>query len=184
MAPSKPKVLNLFAGPGAGKSTIAASLFSELKFRGVSTEYVQEFAKDVVWEKRGVKILQAQDYIFSKQHFRISRVADEVDIVITDSPILLSMAYCQPDYLPSLKSVIKEAYDLYDNMNFFIHRNKAYDTRGRMQTFDEAKEKDRQILNLLYENNISPFHIEYGRGNAETIIEIMQEQKWLPMEQL
>jgi hypothetical protein len=34
------KVINLFAGPGCGKSTLAAGIFSLLKFHGVLVELV------------------------------------------------------------------------------------------------------------------------------------------------
>lgn len=48
---SKMLVVNLFGTPGAGKSTGAAYIFSELKMRGINAELVIEFAKDKVWEK-------------------------------------------------------------------------------------------------------------------------------------
>lgn len=41
-------IVNLFAGPGAGKSTGAAYIFSKLKLAGIDCEYVSEFAKDKV----------------------------------------------------------------------------------------------------------------------------------------
>ena len=39
-------VVNLFPGPGTGKSTGAAYIFSKLKMAGVDAEYVSEFAKE------------------------------------------------------------------------------------------------------------------------------------------
>lgn len=39
-------VINLFGQPGAGKSTGAAYIFSQLKLRGINAELVTEFAKD------------------------------------------------------------------------------------------------------------------------------------------
>ena len=44
-------IINLFAGPGAGKSTGAAFIFSKLKMLGIDAELVTEFAKDKVWEQ-------------------------------------------------------------------------------------------------------------------------------------
>ena len=82
-------VVNLFGAPGAGKSTGAAYIFSRLKLAGINAELVTEFAKDKVWEESKA-VFQNQAYIFGKQYFRISRVQDKVDVVITDSPILLS----------------------------------------------------------------------------------------------
>ena len=39
-------VINLFGGPGCGKSTTMARLFADLKARGYNVEMVSEFAKD------------------------------------------------------------------------------------------------------------------------------------------
>jgi len=47
---NKALLVNLFAGPGTGKSTTMAGLFSELKFMGVNCEQAPEFAKEKVWE--------------------------------------------------------------------------------------------------------------------------------------
>ena len=41
-------VVNLFAGAGAGKTTCAWEIASELKKRGIETEYVSEYAKELV----------------------------------------------------------------------------------------------------------------------------------------
>ena len=137
------KVINLFAGPGTGKSTTCAATFAELKYLGVNTEMVTEYAKDAVWERRGEKLFRAQEYIFGKQHFRLSRVADEVDFAITDSPLLLSLVYMPEDfYLPTLRQTIKEAHDRYESINIFLNRNKPYNPKGRTQNENEAKALD------------------------------------------
>lgn len=46
------KVINLFGGPGIGKSTLAAGLFEHMKIAGFNVELVNEYAKDMVWEQR------------------------------------------------------------------------------------------------------------------------------------
>ena len=43
-------IVNLFAGAGAGKTTCAWEIASELKKRGIETEYVSEYAKELVWD--------------------------------------------------------------------------------------------------------------------------------------
>ena len=45
-------VVNLLAGPGAGKTTCAWEIASELKKRNLETEYVPEYAKEFVWENK------------------------------------------------------------------------------------------------------------------------------------
>lgn len=53
------KVINLYGGPGTGKSSTAGMLFAHLKLRGVNCEYVQEYAKDAAWEGRPKKFFEA-----------------------------------------------------------------------------------------------------------------------------
>ena len=43
-------VVNLFGGPGAGKTTCAWEIAAELKKLRYVTEYVPEVAKEYVWD--------------------------------------------------------------------------------------------------------------------------------------
>lgn len=45
-------IVNLFAGPGAGKTTCAWEIASELKKRNIQAEYVPEYAKELVWDEK------------------------------------------------------------------------------------------------------------------------------------
>lgn len=155
----KQKVCNFFGGPGAGKSTMAAALFAELKFCGINCELVQEYTKENEWEGRTGKIRQAQDYIFAKQHFRLSRLIGEVDVIITDAPLMLSQIYMPKDYLPSLSSVVLEAHRRFDNLNLFVHRTKVYQEAGRSQTYDQAVEIDKAIRAMMQDmHNVGGVH--------------------------
>lgn len=70
----------------------AAYIFSELKMRGINAELVTEFAKDKVWENND-EVFKNQAYIFGKQSYKMSRCRDKVDVIITDSPLPLSIFY-------------------------------------------------------------------------------------------
>ena len=45
------KVINLWGGPGCGKSTTAAGLFSIMKMRGHKVELVTEYAKELTYDR-------------------------------------------------------------------------------------------------------------------------------------
>lgn len=74
-------VINLFGGPGAGKSTLAALLFHHLKIRGLSCEMALEYAKDKVWEE-SYSTLHNQIYVFGKQHTSIKQGEEGVNNII------------------------------------------------------------------------------------------------------
>lgn len=148
------KVINMYGGPGTGKTTSMAGLFSLMKLKAMSVELVTEFAKDLVWGERH-NMFTEQDFIFAEQNHRLRRLVGKVDWIITDSPLLLSHIYMPDDYPgkePFLQFV-DEMYDSYDNINILLTRVKEYDANGRNQTEDEARAIDDTIHALLQYNN-------------------------------
>jgi adenylate kinase family enzyme len=144
----KPIVINLFGGPGAGKSTTAAGVFNRLKTIGLNAELINEYAKDLTWENRQ-KALQNQVYVFGKQYHRQERCADKVDFIITDSPLLLSSIYANEKVPTVFHDLVKYCFHEYDNRNYFLERVKAYNPVGRNQTEEEAKKIDVRVKTFL-----------------------------------
>lgn len=165
------KVVNLFAGPGTGKSTTAAALFAELKYRNVNAELIQEAAKDAAWEGRSGKFFAAQQYILGEQSWRQWRLRGDVDIAVTDSPLPMGLVYMQDDFpAQSLRQMILEDFNSYDNFNVFITRNKPYNNKGRMQNEEEAKALDSKILNMLSDFGINHYIMPFGRELPDRIL--------------
>ena len=140
-------IVNLFGGPGTGKSTAAAYIFSRLKMVGVDIELVTEFTKDKVWEDNK-KVFNNQLYITGKQSFKISRVFGEVDVIINDSPILNGAVYTDKRYL---KSAIVEEFMSYgdQNLNIFLNRVSEYNPNGRNETEEDAILIDEKLKSIL-----------------------------------
>jgi len=143
----KTLVVNLFGGPGASKSTTMAGVFSKLKLAGVNCEMAPEYAKVKVWEK-SFHTLQDQIYVFGKQYRAVSRLLGEVEVVITDSPLLFSIIY-DKEQNPYLKALVCDCFDKQNSINFFLNRPKTYNPKGRVQTKEQAIEKDMEIYSLL-----------------------------------
>ena len=141
-------VINLIGGPCSGKSTIASGVFYELKKRGINCEMALEFAKDKVWEE-SFKTMDDQIYIFGKQFHKIWRLKDKVNVIITDSPLLISIHY-NKDKSKYFDKFVIEQYNRFNNKLYFIERNNDnYQKEGRLQTFDEAKVIDNDIRNSI-----------------------------------
>lgn len=141
-------VINFFAGPGAGKSTLAAGLFYNLKLRGINAELALEFAKDLTWEKR-FEALGMQQYVFGEQYYRLKRLEGKVDVVVTDSPLLLSRVYRPEKLTEGFVDMVGDSVNEFHNVNFVVERSKTYLAAGRNQTEREARDLDDRILAAL-----------------------------------
>lgn len=161
-------IVNLYGGPGSGKSTMAAALFAELKESGITAELVTEYAKDKTWEE-AFHVLNDQLYIFAKQYHRLWRVASKVDVIITDSPLLLSATY-DNSRCEELRKLIFAKHKEFNTLNVFLKRVKKYQTTGRSQTEEEAIKIDYTIYDY-YRNNFGNFDIiEPGKETTRPII--------------
>lgn len=147
-------VVNFFGPPGAGKSTASAYIFAKLKMAGVNAELVTEFAKDKVWEESS-ETFKNQIHIFGEQSFRLSRCKDKVDVILTDSPLPLSILYNKEEYLTeNFNKMVMDVFNSYPNINYFVKRVKRYNPIGRFQTEDESNELVKPLKNLLITRNI------------------------------
>lgn len=159
----KPIVINLTGAPGAGKSTGAAKLFCELKMLGINCELVGEFAKDKTWE-HNLTALNCQEYVFGKQSYRLARCRDEVDVIVTDSPLPLTIIYNSNEAIAKpLEELVMAIFNSYENINFFINRTKPYNPKGRNQTAEESDNLSLEIKKL-YER----LGIEYTEITGDT----------------
>lgn len=172
------KIVNAFAGPGAGKTTACLEIVSQLKMRGKSAEYVPEYAKELVWDERTQLLdgsLMNQLTILCEQYKRIKRLFHKVDYIVTDSPLWLNLLYYRYSsykqrnvYMDLLQDIeiLKNQY----NWNFFIKRDlSSFEKNGRVQNLNESIKIDKEIYQFLVSNNI-PF-TEYTHSNIQTAVE-------------
>lgn len=172
------KVINLWAGPGAGKSTTAAGLFRELKLRGQErVELVMEYAKELVYAGDSAT-LSDQHALLREQDWRLRRLLNEVDYVISDSPLALCCIYAKGAFDNNVfRRKVMTLFNSYENVNIFLRRVKPYQTYGRTQTRDEALEVDKAVENFLFRYVMPTAPIIDGDENAHArIVAHMQEK--------
>lgn len=143
----KPLVINLYAGPGTGKSSTAADIFSTLKWDGINCEMALEFAKEKVWEE-SIKVLDDQIYIFAKQLHKMRRLIGKVDVIITDSPLLFSIMYDVTEN-EHLRNLVLDVYKEFNNFDILLRREKPFEQAGRLQNEEKARELDAKIETIL-----------------------------------
>ena len=175
------KVINLFGGPGSGKSTTAAGLFYFMKMAGLKVELATEYAKDLVYAGQLSTMLEQQEYIFAEQNWRIQRLLAHVDWVIVDSPILLSAVYPQLNQeqhgtrewpaLPEFIALVKAQFETYDNINIFLDRPKEYQQYGRERSHEEAMQIDAKIEEAL---GSGPYPYKALATRAQVVDDILE----------
>lgn len=155
-------VINAFAGPGAGKTTSCLEVAEKLKKQGFVTEYVQEYAKELVYDNNLIMLdghYEHQFAILNEQMKRINRLYGKVDFIVTDSPILLNNTYLNEDkntevYLAYSDSVNK-LYGLYNNFNYFVERDTSvFEKEGRIHNLEQSIAIDNELKNMLHNNQI------------------------------
>jgi hypothetical protein len=166
----KTLILNLYGGPGTGKSTTAAGVFHQLKLLGVNCEMASEWAKEKVWAGEEVT-LNNQLYVFGKQYHRIWRLLGKVDIVVTDSPLLLSVLYYK-DENPYFTEMVAFEYSRLNNLDVLLGRVKKYNPAGRLQSEEKAKHLDVAIKEIL--DSINPTYINIP-ADASAVQEITHQ---------
>lgn len=167
-------VINFFGGPGVGKSTTAAGLFYEMKKRGMSVEYVQEYCKSWVYEGRNM--FTEQDYIFAKQNNRLRTLVGKVQYAITDSPIVMGLFYMPIRFPTSLQPLIEETFHTYTNINILLNRvdTQSYQTEGRNETIEESISKHMDMEQYLTKKLIH-HNVDSGPTAAVDVLKIVQQ---------
>lgn len=156
-------VVNLIGGPGVGKTILTHELVSKVKKRFYSCDISAEYIKRKIREQ-ALKVIQSQIYIFGKQQFQLFTMKDDVDVIITDSPILLSAIY-DKSKCTHLRELILKEYKSYTNLMYYIERDPSipYETEGRYQDLEGAKKVDDTVKKFLKNNNI-PYKTLIGIG--------------------
>lgn len=163
-------------GPGIGKSTIAASLFTKMKELGYSAELASEYAKELVYEKSYDK-MKDQVYLLGKTFHKLYSLKNNVDFVISDSPLLLSMIYFKYNNMQQIideSTFHKFTYELHksfgDNqLNILLKRDKniKFENKARIHNENESNIIQDNIEIMLKDLNEKYYVITNTFGDTE-----------------
>ncbi len=174
-------VVNFIGSPGAGKTTISALVFAQLKLKHYVTEYVQEYAKQLVWTK-DFDILNNQYYVTNHQFKLLNQIDGKVDFIVTDGPLVHGLYYNlynrdNTSDIGKTNRLILDSHNHFKNINIVLKRGSfAYEQEGRLQTETEAHEIDGIMRQLLADNQIPYEEFLASADSIDAIINyIIQE---------
>ncbi|MEG0359272.1 MAG: zincin-like metallopeptidase domain-containing protein [Anaerorhabdus sp.] len=146
---NKTLVVNLYGGPGAGKTTAGLELTCLLKKQGVNAEFVGEYAKELIYDEKEELLdgsWENENLMLNEKAHRIDRLVGKVDVIISDAPILQSGFYCKEnkeDLLEKATTISSQ----YNNLNVFINRGNHFSTIGRLHNYEQSILVDNEIIN-------------------------------------
>jgi hypothetical protein len=178
------KIINLFAGPGTGKTSIAAGVLYELKKRHISCDAPYEFPKVLAWDDNQSAI-KDQLYVLANQHRGIVQSFGKVEYIVMDSPILLSLIYKNyyngTEYPSSLYTeffdkMVLGIHSQYENLNIVLKRGMGvFNKTERYQDLGQSIELDYMIVTTLDKNEIPYIELEVDENTVNRILIMLGE---------
>lgn len=176
-------------GPGSGKSSLARLLTTELyNIKNINAQLITEFARDYinncVWHEGFTPSLADQQLIYNKQIEREDTIPDNVQYLISDSPIFIPLIFSKnlaklqnyqdrTIYLNLYEDFLSKHLNRYDFI-FFINRQKAFLKDGtRHETEEQADNIGKQIHGFLTFHKVSFIELRCI-SNTERVKEVLQ----------
>ena len=173
---NKAIVINIFGGPGAGKTMMASRLFTALKSHHMEVANPEEYAKRAVW--RGEGHLLDEQLILAGQIWKsLFETRNAVDIIILDSPLLLAAIYGKDKEDEHFAKAIASFHQKDTRLNILLKRMTAshYDTRGRRENEFEATQIDVAVQNKLQELQEPYLECNNLEDTAQTLAKALAE---------
>lgn len=179
------KIINLFGGPGVGKSSIASGITYKLKKKHITCDNPYEFPKLLAWDENHSAI-RDQLFVLANQHRGIVKSYGKVDYIILDSPILLSLtyrSYYKSNQYPAtlygdtFDKMVLDIYNQYENINIMLVRGDSnHNDKERYQNLEESKELDCEIEKSLTDNGVLYHKVKVNSHTVKNILKIILEK--------
>lgn len=143
--------INILGAAGAGKSTLAKTLYCELKQQGVANyEFAQERAK--IWALDNKPIVGWDQLSVFCQQFEVEREFLKHDAVgiICECPLELNAFYFSqafPALKPSIDVILAEYNNYFPALNIFciLPDEKFYQSHGRFENYSQVRKTQDKI---------------------------------------
>lgn len=182
----KTLIINLYAGPGAGKTTLAHSLFSDMKKEGMNVGFASEYAQERILRNYP---MDDQYLISTEQIHRIKILYGKVDYIVTDCPILLGVIYLNDFKIENVnenvflkqksffRNFLIQTNNLFkNNYNLFIERKLGnFQQFGRLHNEEESVILDNKIKEMLKAQRQKFITVNHNTTNNEIISNIKME---------
>lgn len=171
-------IISFVGASGAGKSTAALGTTFALKKMSKSVEYVDEFAKRLVYTDLLEKYIPNQSYIIAEQYKVIYDLLGKVDYVISDAGLEITALHS------SNEKVIEDlAWYLTNQMNqvtIFIERDTEkvkFEEKGRIEDEEESRLFGERLEKYLNEKGANYVKVKGSDAAIEIALKVIEERE-------
>ena len=183
----KTTIINLYGGPGAGKSTSAAYLYYLLKCQNANVELVREYVKDWAWEGRAFGAYD-EIYFLGKQVRHESMLFGKVNWIVTDAPVYMTAyyasIYCSSTLAQGIKATADSFYqqaaeDGHQHLHIMLNRIRPYIQEGRYQSESQAHAVDDGVVSMLHNSGITLVNANSDEDSLKEALVLCQQLRTL-----
>lgn len=170
-ANKKPWLINLFAGPGAGKGKAARKIVEALKEKGIAAAYASSPQKEMLKKhpKQLDGTIKTQKKLYGLQKQKIKKEAELSKVIVTDSPLTVYPLYVKKPDKGFSKEVIQD-FRKDQNFNIYLERGSEYQRGDRKENLQQSEDFDLSIWQML-----KHFRIPFMISNQETLGQTIKE---------
>lgn len=171
-------IISFVGASGVGKSTAALGTTYNLKLKGKSVEYVDEFAKHLVYTDLLEKYIPNQAYIIAEQYKVIYDLLGKVDYVISDAGLEISALHSEGE-----KVIEDLAWYLTGKINQYtilIERDQEkvkYEQEGRIEDEEESRIFGERLEAYLKEKGCRYVKVKGSDKAVEMALKIIDERE-------
>lgn len=169
-------VIEFLAGPGAGKTTTAAALYTKLKRKSkVNVDFAREGAQHLIHTGCAHKLANQLNIVAHEYDRMLNMKEQGCKVLITDTSMLMTKIYGKgTTYYDPLLEVINKLREEFVIKSVFVNRVKPFIQYGRMQDEEQSKEIDEII-----KETCGPFDLTVN-GDDTGIKELFKSAKlWI-----
>ena len=171
-------VISFVGASGTGKSTAALGTAFKLKKMAKSVEYVEEFAKGLVYTDSLERYIPNQTYIIAEQYKKIYDLLGKVDYVISDAGLQISALHSSGE-----DEIEKLAWYVTGKINQFtilIERDPEkikYEQDGRLEDEEESKLFGEKFEKYMKANNAQYVKVVGSDAAIEMALKVIEERE-------
>jgi len=177
------KLINLFGGPGIGKSGVAAGITYKMKKKHINVNNPYEFPKRLAWDNN-IPAISDQLYVFANQHRGIAECYGKVDYIVIDSPILFSTIYHRyytkgypaEMYGKVFHDMVIDLHRRYSSINILLERGETkHNDEERFQNYKQSVEIDDLCKKVLDETGSKYYSVKVNGDSVKNIMKIIKK---------